>query len=492
MPKHALPTGRKLYALALVTGLAITGLLVLLAWTQVSEDRKRAFETDAGRVWQNAAHKIESNHEALGHFGALFVASMDVETPDQFRLYSMQLLESHPAAKAAVYMPYLLDKDRMGFEGEQRQKGYSSYAVTQWKDGQYSPSPEAAAYFPVLHIEPFAVPNVRMLGFNPMSEPSLKTAIDLAIESAEPVPAESPIATDEIWVFKALYAGTETPPAVWRRGRANGLIAIRLARDKLIDAALLKNDLQADVSIQPQQPDDAEKARRRQHHMSTPTRQTHDRLSREFRADFPTYSVRMTVSQPWKWRDFDFRPLGVALLAGMAVTVAFLAMARTATIRTREATLRSEEIERQVELKTLALRESEQRTQMIIVHALDAVATMNQSGEIVGWNPRAEAIFGWKAHETLGQNLGNKIVPERHRVAHSEGLKRFLATGKAALLGRLIEITGLHRDGYECPIELAISAIATNEGTCSTHLSETSANARGRSSSCSPSPTTTV
>jgi PAS domain S-box-containing protein len=104
-----------------------------------------------------------------------------------------------------------------------------------------------------------------------------------------------------------------------------------------------------------------------------------------------------------------------------------------------------------------ALRESEERTRLIVETALDAVVTMDASGTITGWNAQAEAVFGWPRSEVIGRSLSETIVPPAYREAHEKGLRYFLATGEGSLLNRRVEITALHRSGREFPVELAIS-----------------------------------
>jgi len=104
-----------------------------------------------------------------------------------------------------------------------------------------------------------------------------------------------------------------------------------------------------------------------------------------------------------------------------------------------------------------ALRQSEQRTRMIIDTALDAVVSMDSSGVITDWSAQAERMFGWSRAEAMGQRMSDTIIPQRYRDAHNRGLKKFLATGEGPVLNRRIEVTALTRDGREFPIELAIS-----------------------------------
>jgi PAS domain S-box-containing protein len=96
--------------------------------------------------------------------------------------------------------------------------------------------------------------------------------------------------------------------------------------------------------------------------------------------------------------------------------------------------------------------------QPILRTAIDAVVVMDAQGLIVDWSDRAALTFGWRRDEVLGRMLGEVIVPTRYRQAHRAGLARLLATGEQTVLGRLLELSALRRDGTEFPVELSITA----------------------------------
>ena len=109
------------------------------------------------------------------------------------------------------------------------------------------------------------------------------------------------------------------------------------------------------------------------------------------------------------------------------------------------------------------LRESEERYRMIVETALDAVITMDRGGVITGWNSQAEGIFGWSPQEAIGRPLSTLIIPPPHREAHERGLQHYLATGKGPALNKRFEITALHRDGHEFPVELSLAPGSVNK-----------------------------
>jgi len=105
------------------------------------------------------------------------------------------------------------------------------------------------------------------------------------------------------------------------------------------------------------------------------------------------------------------------------------------------------------------VRASESRLRAMLESALDAVVNMDDEGRVIGWNPAAEATFGYSAGEAMGREMAELIVPPSLRDAHRRGLARYLETDAPAVLDRRLELTGMHRDGTEFPVELTITRI---------------------------------
>lgn len=126
------------------------------------------------------------------------------------------------------------------------------------------------------------------------------------------------------------------------------------------------------------------------------------------------------------------------------------AAARDITDRKRmEAALRESE----------ALRASEERVRLIIDTAYDAFITIDADGLITNWNRQAEITFGWSRGEVVGKPLTETIMPAHYREAHQKGIQHFLATGEGPALNTRLELSAVHRDGRELPIELTISPL---------------------------------
>ena len=91
--------------------------------------------------------------------------------------------------------------------------------------------------------------------------------------------------------------------------------------------------------------------------------------------------------------------------------------------------------------------------------ALDCIITMDATGRVREFNPASERVFGFTRAEAIGQELAELIIPPRTRERHRQGLAHYLKTGEGPLLGKLIEIEALRRDGAEILVQLAITAL---------------------------------
>ncbi len=106
-----------------------------------------------------------------------------------------------------------------------------------------------------------------------------------------------------------------------------------------------------------------------------------------------------------------------------------------------------------------ALCESENKFRSISAFALDAIIMMNDEGNICFWNDVAKGMFGYAHQEVIGRNLHNLLAPSQYHEQHSRAFTQFRTTGQGAALGKLLELTAVHKNGTEFPIELSVSAL---------------------------------
>lgn len=111
-----------------------------------------------------------------------------------------------------------------------------------------------------------------------------------------------------------------------------------------------------------------------------------------------------------------------------------------------------------------ALSESEARFRSLVEAATDSIVLADQQGSIISWNRAASRLFGYSDNEVLGRPL-TMLMPQRHRAAHERGLARVRDTGHSRLIGRLVELEGLRKDGSEFPLELSLATWKTDDAS---------------------------
>jgi PAS domain S-box-containing protein len=94
----------------------------------------------------------------------------------------------------------------------------------------------------------------------------------------------------------------------------------------------------------------------------------------------------------------------------------------------------------------------------VVRSSLDPIVVMDHRGNIVDFNPAAEATFGYTRESIVGRPVAD-LMPANTRGAHRAGLARYMATGEQRILGRRIEVTAIRADGSEFPAELTVTGV---------------------------------
>ncbi len=90
--------------------------------------------------------------------------------------------------------------------------------------------------------------------------------------------------------------------------------------------------------------------------------------------------------------------------------------------------------------------------------APDVVIVIDHQSTIRFANAAAERVFGYTPGELIGRSL-TILMPERLQAWHLAGVRRYLETGRPRIPWRLVEFTGLHRDGREIELDLSWNAV---------------------------------
>lgn len=140
------------------------------------------------------------------------------------------------------------------------------------------------------------------------------------------------------------------------------------------------------------------------------------------------------------WIVWTVGAFGTLLLSGLA-----LAMTRSRQVL-RERVLADER-----------LLEQQRDAATILENSLEVFIVIDEQDRVLEWNKQAVQTFGWTKAEVLGRVLADIIVPERLREAHMKAVSSF-HTRQHTVLGKLIEIPALRRDGTEIIVAISIAS----------------------------------
>ncbi|MBS1787850.1 MAG: PAS domain S-box protein [Acidobacteria bacterium] len=108
-----------------------------------------------------------------------------------------------------------------------------------------------------------------------------------------------------------------------------------------------------------------------------------------------------------------------------------------------------------------ALRESEERFRTLADTASDAILTIDESGKIVFANSAIATVFGYSTEEVIGQNV-LVLISEASRDKSRAYFEHYLNNGQRHISWPAFNLSGLHQDGHEIPLELSLVEFTRN------------------------------
>jgi diguanylate cyclase (GGDEF)-like protein/PAS domain S-box-containing protein len=109
--------------------------------------------------------------------------------------------------------------------------------------------------------------------------------------------------------------------------------------------------------------------------------------------------------------------------------------------------------------------QAEQLYRQIIDNALDAFIAIDRNSIILEWSQQAEETFGWAREEVIGKPITDTVIPERFRLKHLAGLRRYLQTGAGTVINARTEMPARCRNGEEIPVELTVRPLDIGDRT---------------------------
>jgi PAS domain S-box-containing protein len=105
---------------------------------------------------------------------------------------------------------------------------------------------------------------------------------------------------------------------------------------------------------------------------------------------------------------------------------------------------------------------NEVRWHALLNTARDAIVSSDATGHITLFNPAAERMFGYRAEEVLGCDLGVLMSPP-YRDEHNEYIHTYQRTGVPKAIGKIRKVRARRKSGETFPIELSVSEVRTGD-----------------------------
>jgi PAS domain S-box-containing protein len=91
------------------------------------------------------------------------------------------------------------------------------------------------------------------------------------------------------------------------------------------------------------------------------------------------------------------------------------------------------------------------------------MVVVSQQGVIGVVNAQAEAIFGYRREELIGQHI-QMLIPEHFHALHPDSRAGYFTEPRRRAMGGGRELHGRRKDGSEVPVEIGLNPIQTSEG----------------------------
>jgi PAS domain S-box-containing protein len=313
----------------------------------------------------------------------------------------------------------------------------------------------------VVFIEPLDERNRLVLGFDPMSEPRRRAALERARDSGSPTLSAKIVLVQDLrrglrtagfLLFLPVYSSPTLPASVAeRRATLRGFVYSAFRAEDFFRTALAGSASNAFVEVFDGAAPSTDTLLYRTGSPVPPDSMTETR-----RLPLAGHEWTVRVSAPGTALSMTNSPIPWIVLGGVSTTLllASLAQALALSRRRLQDRIRAD----------LALAERERQAAQVLENALDAYVAIDTGDRIVEWNRQATTLFGWSAHEAIGRRLMDTIIPPDMRERHLAALNTFAARTEHQLLGKRLEMPARCRDGSEIFVELSIVQIAAPAG----------------------------
>ena len=399
-------------------GVSIIAVFLLLATTSLVNHARNVHDFNSDTFKEGVARRINSIEEVVHGMRALFDASNQVDS-DEFRLLSKGVLGRHSYMLATMYLPVVPHDRKNAFESDMHENGFITFAIKERVEGRLQEVSKRVRYLPVLYKEPFSPRNAKQLGLDFLNNENLEPVINRAISSSlAAYTGLDPFNTGrkEFIVFKAVYAGKDTPATIEERRRtANGIIAVQIDVEKLLDVNTLVEDARISFYFDEKEEESflfQSGLRHEDGLVISRFVNTH-----EIRSEDRTFYI--DIDKPLYYRNINMFVVLGAASTGLLISFLLLMQVYNFSLRNEDLQKRNKQIEAVVDERTHELAMEKEYAQTTLEAICDAVIATDANARVEYINPIAERMVGLDEHEVLGRHV-SEVFPLVEEVSRKQ------------------------------------------------------------------------
>ncbi|NNM82768.1 MAG: PAS domain S-box protein, partial [Burkholderiales bacterium] len=450
--------GLLLPLLVLVISLSASILVWKSEEFEIEQNSRDYFNFRVDDVIRKTENRLNLYQQALRGAKVLFSISGEVDR-DAFRDYvaGMNLNLIYPGIQGIGYALLIPPSSLSGHIARVRREGFPDYTVR--------PQGVRKVYTSILYLEPFDWRNQRAFGFDMYSESVRRKAMDLARDSGKPAMSGKVVLVQE--TTSDVQSGFLVYLPVYRNGMPHGTVAQRRANlVGWVYSVFRMGDLMRGIlggegdEFATQVYDGtrvSSEGRMFDHSNGESPAQPRFLAVRHVR--FADHEWTMVFSSlPKIGKRFDSAHPYWIMSSGIMVSLLLTMITWLAVNGRRRAMALAIDLNRD-------LIDSKNRLRGIHQAMLDGLVLIDRKGIIQSANVAVCRLFGYQESELLGSNV-KLLMPEPIRSKHDEILRAHLEGGKTNIIGRRIEVQGLHRSGALLSLEISVTEL---EGDADRH-----------------------
>lgn len=318
-----------IYAVAFFLGLALSLMLVFIVWNSTLEEKKREFIFEFSKIKETLAHNAHLSNDTIDSLSTFISTNKNVD--DQILMSKIKgILDRQKFIEGIFYSP-LLKSD----------KGQVLELPPEFKNYRFQNPYMSINEYDIRKDENYKI-ILKSLFINKETE-TVTSIVNL--ESKKHYVLLKPISNKH----DTLARNGDPKDSI------RGFFSLLINPDKLIEHSEIPNTLRVDLYSE-----SSNLSGRKLIYSSIPSTDTRNGLlisniDKEISIQFPSYSVKLSMSRDIFWKDINQELIYIVLLIGIGITLLLIALVRAKDLREKELSERNIVIELKVEEQTSEL-----------------------------------------------------------------------------------------------------------------------------------------